>query len=739
MSARDTGGTGAFTGGGRPEGGVPVGGVPVGGGPVGGGAGRGVSDGSAQPDGRGGRPRAAELGASARVTLRHSLGSPILFAVVYTSLASAVFFSLGVVADHALGLTPIVFLIAAVMFGVTAMSYVEGTSLHPEPGGSTVFARYAFNELVSFVAGWAMMLDYVILIAVTAFAATQYLSVFWAPLGHTVEALLLSVAIIAFIVLTSIRGFAWRREFRIGLVVVGALVLELVAILIGLAQFFDAKQLVSQVHLGTAPTWSGLIFALTVTTIAFTSVESASSMAGEVKAGRGALRRLIGSGTATLVLAYVGVAVVAVTALPLPGSSAHGHDFTDAPVIDVLRQLHPHALSQALVYLIGAVAAGTLVAAADSAMLGLSRLAYSLSTNRQIPSGLGRLHPQRSTPYVLILIAGAMAVALVIPESLDFLIGIYAFGAMLAFTIAHVSIVKLRYSEPQRERPYQTPFSVRVRWPADRRSNRSSIGGVPADRRYVEVPLPAVFGALVCSAGWIATMVVHEPARYVGLGWMLGGLVLYALYRRADETSLLRRVTAPVEALRAEQLPEREYGSILVPLSGTKLDEDMIQTAALLAAGEPTEDEDISTIEAVWIFEIPMSLPLDARLADAQVKHARQALARAKAVGEEYGGVQVATATIRARRAGQAILEEARRRGVEAIVLGAEEPSRIRGGARLGGRGGPMENFVGDAIKQVVGKARCRVILTAPPAREESADDARPAAAAASGTGEPVV
>lgn len=647
--------------------------------------------------------RAAELTESARTTLRHSLGSPILFAVVYTSLASAVFFSLGVVANHALGLTPVVFLIAAVMFGVTAMSYVEGASLHPEPGGSTVFARYAFNELVSFVAGWAMLLDYVILIAVTAFAATQYLSVFWAPLGHTAEALLLSIAIIAFVVFTSIRGFAWRREYRIGLIVVGALLLELVAIAIGLGQFFDAKRLVSQVHLGTAPTWSGLIFALTVTTIAFTSVESASGLAGEVIAGRGALRRLIASGTVTVVLAYVGVAIVAVCALPLPG-----HGFTDAPVIDVLRRLHPHALSQALVYLIGAVAAGTLVAAADSAMLGVSRLAYSLSTNRQIPSGLGLLHPQRSTPYVLILIAGAIAAALTIPESLDFLVGIYAFGAMLAFTIAHLSVVKMRYSEPLGERPYRTPFSVRLRWPI----NGSS------DRQSVDLPLLAVFGALVCSAGWIATMVVHEPARYVGLGWMLAGLVLYVVYRRADETSLLRRVTVPVEALRAEQLPEREYGSILVPLSGTSLDEDMIQTAALLAAGEPSEDEpEGSTIEAVWIFEMPMSLPLDARLPDAQVKHARQALARAKAVGEEYTGVHVATATIRARRAGQAILEEARRRGVEAIVLGAEEPSRIKGGARFGGRGGPLENFVGESIKQVVAKARCRVIVTAPAGR----------------------
>ncbi len=665
-----------------------------------GGAGGSPSNPGERSDGRAGHTLAPELAQGARTTLRHSLGSPILFAIVYTSLASAMFFSLGVVADHALGLTPVVFLIAAVMFGVTAMTYVEGASLHQEPGGSTVFARYAFNELVSFIAGWAMLLDYVILIAVTAFAATQYLSAFWAPLGHSGEALLLSLAIIAFVVLANVRGFNWRREFRIGLVVVGALVLELVVIIIGLSQFFNVHTLFSQVHLGSAPTWSGLVFALTVTTIAFTSVESASGLAGEVKAGRRALRRLLASGTVTVVVAYVGLAIVAVTAFPVKGEGLSVHNFSDAPVVDVMRQVTPHWLSQTLVYLIAAVAAGTLIAAADSAMLGVSRLAYSLSTNRQIPSGLGRLHPQRSTPYVLILLAGLIAAALVIPESLDFLIGIYAFGAMLAFTIAHMSVVKMRYSEPLSNRPYKTPFSVRLR------------GG--------ELPLLAVFGAIVCSAGWVATIVVHEPARYVGLGWMLAGIALYVIYRRADETSLLRRVTVPAEALRVEHLPEREYGSILVPLCGTRLDEDIIQTAALLVSGKPTDVAaiDSSTIEAVWIFEMPMSLPLDARLPDAQVKHARQALARAKAVGEEYNGVQVATATIRARRVGQAILEEARRRGVEAIVLGAEEPSRIGGGSRLGGRGGPLDNFVGDVTKYVVRKARCRVIVTAPSARD---------------------
>jgi APA family basic amino acid/polyamine antiporter len=652
--------------------------------------------------------RASELAARSRVIVRRSIGSPILFVIVYTSLASAVYFSLGVIAGHALGLTPLVFLIAALFFALTATTYAEGASLHPERSGSTVFARYAFNELVSFIAGWAILLDYIILIAVTAYSATQYLRVFWSPLGDHAAALALAFAFIAFVVLGNIRGFGGKRARRVGLLVIGDLALQAFIVVPGLVLFFSPHTLLSPIHLGSAPKWSDLVFALTVAVIAFTSLESAAGVAGEVRISPGALKRVVGAGTAVVVFLYAGIALVAVTALPV----SHGHTelatrYLDDPMVGVVVHMRPHWLAETLKYLVGGLGALTLVAAANSAMLGLSRLAYSLSTNRQIPSGLGRLHPQRSTPYVLIILAGLLAAGLVVPEDLDFLVGIYAFGAMLAFTIAHVSVCRLRYTEPDRDRPYRIPLSVRVR------------GG--------ELPLPAVFGALVSAAGWLAVIVLHQPARYVGFGWMAVGVTLYVVYRRADETSLLRRVTVPPQVLRAEQTVERDYGSILVPLFGTDLDDDIVQTAARLVSSEQTDEAaiDPSTLEALWIFVIPMSLPLDASLPDAQVKHARQVLARAKAVGEEYTGVQVATAIVRTRRAGYAIVDEARRRGVEAIVLGAEEPSLIRGGTRLGGRGGPLEGFVGDVTKYVVSKAPCRVIVTAPAAGDSPVEIAR--------------
>ena len=590
--------------------------------------------------------------------------------------------------------------------------------MHPERSGSTVFARYAFNELVSFVAGWAILLDYIILIAVTAYSATQYVRVFWSPLGNRGEALGLALAIIAFVVLANIRGLGGRRARRVGLLVAVDLLVQGFIVVLGLVLFFHPHAQLDSIHLGSAPTWSDLLFAMTIAVVSFTSLESASGLSGEVRISRKGLKSMVLSISATVVLLYVGIALVALMALPVHnGHTELSTHYENAPMIGVITPVTPHWLEQSLKYLVAGLASLTLVAAANSAMLGLSRLAYLLSTNRQIPSGLGRLHPQRSTPYVLIILAGVIAAGLVVPENLDFLIGIYAFGAMLAFTIAHLSICRLRYSEAERDRPYRVPMSIKVR------------GG--------QLPLPAVLGAAISAAGWVTVMVVHEPARYVGLGWMAVGLLLYVVYRRADETSLLRRVTVSPQILRAEQQVEADYGSILVPLFGTELDEDIVQTAARLVSGEPTDEAaiDDATIEAMWIFVIPMSLPIDARLPEAQVKHARQALARARVVGEEYTGVHVATATVRTRRAGYAIVDEARRRGVEAIVLGAEEPSLIRGGARLGGLGGPLENFVGDITKYVVSKAECRVIVTAPAARGAASEES----SSADGTSAPIV
>jgi APA family basic amino acid/polyamine antiporter len=631
------------------------------------------------------------LNTSSQVNIR------ALFAVIYATSVSAIYFALGVVAHHADGLTPVVFVVSGLFFLLTGMTYAEAASLHPGRGGAAVFARHAFNELVSFIAGWAIALDYTILIAVAALTAPAYLSVFWHPLGHGLGQLLAALVVIALVTVDAVRGVSASRLRRRVLVAGADLAVQALVIVLGGILLLHPANLTHSIHLGSHPSWKGLGFALPVGVVACAGLESASGLAAEVRATPAQLRRLINWSAFAIVLVYVGISIIGIGALPVHGGVPElGARHLNAPVLGIVEAFRPKGVGDVLKYVVGLAGAGALILTAAAAMLGVSRVGYGLATNRQIPSFVGRLSPRFGSPWIVIGAAALGAAGLVIPRDLGLLVGIYAFGALVAFTIAHLSVLRMRFREPERDgRAYLIPWSVQVRGAA--------------------LPISALIGLLASVAGWLALVIFHQGARYVGVGWLLLGVVLYVAYRKSQGKPLLRRVTITEEALRRHEEDATEFGVILCPIFGTGLDDDIIQTAARLA-GDTHDDltEKGAVIEAIWIFEIPMALPLDAPLPDPQLAVARAALAHARQVGEEYQNVRVATAVVRARRRGQAIVSEARRRGVEAIVLAADESSRVRGGTRLGARG-PLDNSIGEITRYVVAKAPCRVFLTAPP------------------------
>ncbi len=630
--------------------------------------------------------------------LKRGLGSPALFGIVQGFVAASIYFLLGIVAQKALGFTWIVYLASAVFFLLLVLSYVEGASLHQERGGATVIARYAFNELWSFVAGWAIMLDYILLIAITAFAASDYAAVFVPVLQDGVPELLCAFSVIGLVAYLNLRGAGRRRYETASLIVLADLVLQSAIVIFGLLLLLEPDVLLHPARVAGTPPARDLLFAFTATLATYAGVDASSGLAGEVAIGRRGLKRLISVRLFAAFVPYVGIALIAVSVLPFrTGLDTASGNFIQAPMLGIVQAFHEPALRGALRVLVGASALLILVIACNSAMLGLSRLGYSLALNRQIPSAIGRLHPQRATPVVVIVIGALLAAVLVITADLEFLTGLYAFGATLSFTIVHVAVCRLRWREPDRDRPFKIPLNVRV--------------------GRAELPLTAVLGALVSAGAFASLLVLHTGARWVGLGWMAFGLALYLVYRTSEDKPVFRRVTISEQALRTRGQRQTEFGSILVPVLGSPLDDDIMQTAGRLA-GEENDDagEGGAVIEAIWVFEIPMALPLDSRISEQELRRGRAALARAKAVGEEYQGVEVATATVRARRAGEGIVHEARRRGVEAIVLAAEEPTRMRGGPLLGGKRGLYDTFVGETTRYVVTKAPCRVILTAPPA-----------------------
>ena len=406
-----------------------------------------------------------------------------LFAVVYTTSVSSVYFALGVVAQHAGGLTPLVFLAGGLFFQLSAMTYAEGAALHPERGGSAVLGRYAFNELVSFIAGWAIVLDYTILLAVAALTVPAYLAAFWAPLGHGTPQILIALGVIAFVALDNLTGVKVRPLRRRIAITFADLVLQALVIVLGLVLVFHPHRLTETVHLGTAPTWSGLAYAFPIGVIAFTGLEAAASLAGEVNASVAQLRRLVVPGSAVIVVIYVGIAFVGISALPVHhGISDLGVKHLNAPVLGIVESYKPTWVADVLKYAVAIGGALGLTAAAGAAMLGVSRVGYSLATNRQIPSAIGRLSPRWGTPFVVIGAAALASAALVLPSDVELLVGIYAFGALIAFMIAHVSVIALRFREPDRPRAYRVPLSIPF--------------------RGAKVPLPTLLGAVLAAVGW---------------------------------------------------------------------------------------------------------------------------------------------------------------------------------------------------------------------------------------------
>jgi basic amino acid/polyamine antiporter, APA family len=649
-----------------------------------------------------GEPRRPHWASDDAGLARRFLGAPLLFAIAYSAVGFSIYFALGVVADRGLGLTPLIFLAAGLLFVFATMTYIEGAAMYRDPGGSSTLARHAFNELVSFIAGWAILIDYIIVIALAAVSTPHYLGPIWGGFTHGGGEVAIAVGVVAVAGVINARGHTGqgRQGVLIGLAL-GDLALQVLVIAVGAVVVWDPGVLTAELDPFTSPSLEDAVYALVIATVAFAGIEAASDLAPDLDFRPGDLTWVVKTTTLLLPLAYAGIAAVALMALPVTGGpdgpeTALGGPYIDDPVLGVVQSYEPAWLSTAMEVAVVAVAPAVLVWAAVTTMLGLSRHVYVLATNRQIPSWLGKLGRRRATPFVAIWSAAAICIALVIPGDVEMLAGVYAFGATLAIAIAHLSIVRLRITQPDRPRPFRAPLNV-------------SIG----DHR---LPLPALIGAALMFPAWVSVIAFHDTALYVGGGWMLVGIVGYVVYRLVvEQTPLTRRVTVPAEAL-VKDAVDVEYGGILVPVFGTTLDDDIVSTAGRLADAALDPGETPPRLEVVYVLEVPLTIPLDAPPPAERMRVANRALERAQQIGEEYETVEVATSVVRARDTGAGIVQAARERDVEVIVMGAEPPTKVRGGAILGGIGGSRPAEIGPVTEYVLRKAPCPVLVTAPPA-----------------------
>ncbi|HEX5714392.1 MAG TPA: amino acid permease [Solirubrobacterales bacterium] len=666
------------------------------------------------PDTRTSRLEGAPGGRRERL-LKRGVGVPWLFAAAYSAVGFSIYFALGVVADRGLGLTPLIFLAAGLLFGLTTLSYVEGGAMFRERGGSSTFARHAFNELVAFIAGWAILIDYLIVIALAAISVPHYLTPIVADFDKPGWEIGIAAAVIAAVCVLNILNVTGRERGRsLAILALADLGLQLAVIVVGALVVMHPDRLTEQLDLFTDPNFKDIVYAAVVAMLAYAGIEAASDLAPDIDVDRRDLKRIASLGAVAVPLVYAGMAAIALMAVPVVAGpqgpeTALGNEFVEDPVLGVVSAFNPGWVADSMRWMVALIAAPVLFWAASTSMLGVSRHIYTLAINRQIPSWLGKLEKRRATPYVAIVLCGVIALGLVIPTNVKLLAGIYAFGATLAITVAHLSIIRLRIKDPDRRRPFRVPF------------------GVPW--RGAVLPAPALIAATLSGLAFISVLLYHSTARWVGLGWMAFGLLFYVVYRKVFEgTTLTKRVSVPERAL-TKQVPEVAFFNILVPVFGSELDDDIVATAGRLAAAERKRGgaEDKPRLDVVYVIEVPLTLPLDAPLPPERETEAQRALARAREVGEEYEDVDVSTEVIRARKVGAGIIEAARRSDAEAIVIGGEPPTKIRGGATIGGIGAAKPEEIGAATEYVLKKAPCRVLLTAPPADAEP--DSTPLAA----------
>jgi APA family basic amino acid/polyamine antiporter len=622
--------------------------------------------------------------------LQRVLETPSLAAVAFGEIASSLFFALGVVALEALGFTPWVLLLVGLLFLIVALSYAEGTAALPETGGAATFVRRAFNDQLGFLTGWVLLLDYVIVIALAALFVSHYLghAVGWDALTDSPWDVFVGITVIALV--AGVRFLRRPALYRLAIAIAGVtLVAQLLLVVLGLPLLFSLDNLDKGTDLGTAPTWSAIAFALPAAMLAYTGLETVANLAAETREPGRTLPRSLFVGIGAAVAISFLIAIVAISAYPAhpdpdgPGGYASdlGTTWLRAPLVGLAAAFGgelPGPVVDALRVFVGLTGTMILIAVVTTSFSGAGRLAYSLGRYDMLPRAFGRLSRRTlispaSIVATAVVAAGVLLIAKGAGQPVRFLASLYSFGVLIAFTAAQVAVVRLRFTEPGLERPFRVAGNVRI--------------------RGTEVPVAALVGAPITFAIWIAAIATHDAARVAGPIWVVFGIVVYTSSRLVAHERVLGRVTVPVGDL----VPDIEgaYQRILVPMKIGLIGEEVLGTAMRLA------EEQRCAVRALHVVRVPLDLPLDAELIEAE-EQAQASLAEAKLLAAEQG-IPIEVHIVRARSIGQAIVEEAVEHNVDLIVMGSAPRWRRQ------------SRFFSPTVDYVLRKAPCEVMVIAYP------------------------
>src|SRR4051812_3100860 len=619
--------------------------------------------------------------------LERVLGTGALFSTAYGNVGSSIYYALGLVAVLALGMTPVVFLISGLIFAATAATYAEATAMYPEAGGSSSFARHAFNEFWSFFAAWGQMLNYIITVAISAFFVPHYLGVFFPALHHSPGDIIGGIVVGALLGALNVVGVKEAAGLNIFLALAD-FATQLVLVVVGLVLVFSPHTLIHNIHLGTFPTVSNFLIAIPVGMVAYTGIETISNMAEEARDFGRTIPRSIAGVVIAVIAIYAFLPSVALSAMPvINGHTELADKFAGDPILGVVKSMNLGGIQHAAEIYVGILAATILFIATNAGVIGVSRLTYSMGQHRQLPEVLRRLHPKFRTPYIAIIVFGAIAIVTIIPGQADFLGKMYAFGAMLSFTIAHISVIKLRIKYPDAERPYRGPGTIRI--------------------AGHDMPLFAIGGGLGTGIAWVVVTVLNLSTLIFGTAWLAIGILTYIVYRHNQGLTLTQTAKVVVPKPIVER--EVEYESVLVAFEDDDYSPEAVSTAGKLAARRRRG------IHVVVLITVPTTSPIGAAMPE-QESRAIAIIDSARMIGGRR--VTGHWEKVRPGEAGRRIVDEARAIRARAIVM--TMPKRK-----------PAGSLFGRTLETVLAERPTRVIIETRPngAAPHKVPEPRPAAA----------
>jgi APA family basic amino acid/polyamine antiporter len=604
--------------------------------------------------------------------LERVLGPGALFSTAYGNVGSSIYYALGLVAVLALGMTPVVFAIAGVIFIFTAFTYTEATTMYPEAGGSSSFARQAFNEFWSALTAWGQMLNYIITVAISAFFLPHYLGTVWEPLVESPADIICGIGVVVFLAVVNVVGVKEAASLNVVLALAD-FATQVGLVILGFILVLSPETLVENIDFGTSPTVADFLIAIPVGMVAFTGIDTISNMAEEARDYGETIPRAMRAVVVAVMTISLTLPAVALSAMPVENGTtqlAEPSDeggYADNPILGVVNSMELGVFQNAAELYVGLLAATILLVATNAGLIGLSRLSYSMGQYRQLPEAVRQLHPRFRTPYVAILLFGGIACLTMLPGQAEFLGTVYAFGAMLSFTMAHLAVIALRVKEPERERPYRAPWNVKV-------------GGH-------EIPLVSVLGALGTGISFIVVSVLNLETLVAGSVWLAIGMATYVNYRRRLGLNVweTHRIVVPKPAVEHEV----EYESVLVAFEDGRYSPEAVSTAVRLAARRRRGVHVLVTIT------VPPNSPIDADMPEQE--------ARASSIVDSArvrGGRRVTGhwEKVRPGQAGRRVVEEAKDIRARAVVLPL--PPR-RTGSSLFGR----------TLETVLSERPCRVII----------------------------